>query len=121
MRLENITNPGETPVEGDLVKRILNGGTSITHVYHEPKPIPPAKPEPLTRKQFMDLLGFTKLVAFETAQETNPTLRVVGKYLDNSEYVDLEDASTATLLGVLVNEGILTQDEADKVLSGVAL
>lgn len=77
----------------------------------------PEYPRTVSKLDFLDLLGIETLVAIETAAETSPTIRVMVKYLDTANSIDLGGQRVAALLAVLVKVGIMTQEKLDEVLA----
>lgn len=64
MLLTNLTNPGQPPVEGDLVK-IKQGNSVIEKVYHEPVEfIADIIPPKWTKTEFLDEVGDDALDQF---------------------------------------------------------
>jgi len=70
-----------------------------------------------TKKQFRSRLTLPKLIAIEVALPTDPVLQVLKDDLLVAEYIDITDSETIDGIAYLVTKGILTQQEADAILT----
>ena len=123
MTIENITNPGAEPVEGDIIKEISGSGKSVTKEYHapvEPEPVPTTY-KVLTKLQAIGVLmsiGGMTPAEIVTARE-DPNLKfewMVWGFAGTSD-VTRESPNTAAVLAALVRESYITQAESDAIMA----
>ncbi|PZP67907.1 MAG: hypothetical protein DI604_20190 [Delftia acidovorans] len=88
MQIENLSNPGVAPVDGDLVRITYEGGTVETKQYFPPPPFaPPIEPEPPTATPILYAAAQLAIVDYDiTGIEINSRFggafwADVGKYI----------------------------------------
>jgi len=97
-----IPYPGNTQANKDL-QEWLDSGNEIS-AYTKPTN------KFITKLDVMDMIGFDNLVAIETASETDPSIKVVIKYLDNSNIINIKSDRFKSLINILVDKGLVSID-----------
>ena len=123
MIIENITNPGADPVEGDIIKEIFGLGKSVTKEYHapvEPGPAPTVY-KILTKLQAIGVLmsigGMTPAEMVTAREDANLKFEWMVWEFAGTADVTRDSPNTAAVLAALVRESYITQAESDAIMS----
>jgi hypothetical protein len=125
--IENLTNPGVDPVDGDMIKITYSDNTSVEKIMHSvDQTIPEAPIRIITVAAFldrMDVNGKINLIyqAIDAQRQADPPSYDLFKVMENlkrREYIDLDDPRIPFILDSV---GIYTTEEMDTILAdGVA-
>ena len=113
--IENLSRPGESPVDKDIVKITHANGATETKMYFEPIDPGPKYQTLISRAQFLDRFDLPELTAFYVAAKTDETLEVLKDQVLSRQTVNLESELATTAKTLLVSSDILTPDRADIV------
>jgi hypothetical protein len=120
MIIENLTNPGVGPVDGDRIKITHTSGAIEIKEYHAPAPAPSIY-KILTKLQAIDVLmteGGMTPAELVTARE-DPNLKfywMVWEFAGTDD-VNRDSPNTAAVLGALRDNGYITQAELDAIMA----
>lgn len=114
----NLTNPGQTPVAGDLV-RIMHSATCYEEKLFSdpPQTAPAAAPRVITKLTFLRLLTQAERIAFRTAAKADPVMEDFMALLDIAQDVDKDDPDVVSGLQKAEQAGLLAPGRATEILS----
>lgn len=125
MILNNLTNPGVAPVDGDWVEYVYGNGAREQKAYFAPlePEEPPKEPIPvfafyLDIGPFFDRFGTKKLPVL-VAAKTDP---LVGALIDDikvRKWVDIQNEQVGQGLDILIQKGLITADDKAIILSPI--
>ncbi len=116
MIIENLSNPGADPKNGDLIEYTYPSGTKERKTFF--KIVPDIEPEPervLTRYEFMCLFTSAEMIGIMAASDSDPAVRLFLKQLDNVENVKFSDKNTMASLAYLVSKGLITEERKAQI------
>lgn len=115
----------DKPINTDLSLQELIGmewidENTVVAVEIPVEPTPPAQPRTqLTRLEFRNQFTMAEKQALYTAAQSNIDIQIFLDDVNAAEYIETTDQITIDGLGALVLAGLLTQERADEILSGI--
>lgn len=122
--IENLTNPGQNPVDGDSIRITLPSGATITKLYWTPLPDEPMPVvNRVTKLAFLELFTPSEFTDILTAAKTNVEVEMWVKKLDavtpDPDGTSIDLADPRTILGVqqLESAGLIAVGRAAEILA----
>ena len=117
--VENLTNPGQPPAEGDTIRITYDHGTVVEMTYHEPVPYVPSNL--LSGDDFKARLTLQEKqwLGKKSREATTPGPQIKD-FLDAMNLlgaIDVTDPDVVSGFQWLVDNGILTSDRRDEILA----
>lgn len=124
MNIENLTNPGEQPVHGDVV-RITHASGAIEEKQFIDLPYEAPSPPVARIDTPLFIMRFTpqeRVAMRQAAKADNEYASLIEDWLailndPRLAYVELGDPNLVAAMGMMVSLGLLTQERADIVMA----
>ena len=120
MQIENISRPGKSPADGDLVRILHDSGAVEEKTFFAPVEVDPGPTPipPLTQLQFRLLLTQEERLAARAARAADVKLDDYLGLLDIAQEVDLSNPLTIGGLRYAAALGVFTDERLERILSG---
>lgn len=121
--IENLTNPGVDPVDGNLVRKIYPNGTTVVEEYHTPVDPGPAPTvyKILTKLQAIERLmvdgGMTPAELVTAKADPNLAFYWMIWEFAGTDDVNRASPNTAAVLAALRDNSYITQAELDAIMA----
>lgn len=119
MIIENLTNKGANPVDGDLVKITYSNGSTEQKYFISPSVAPEATPfvAPWTRKEFLLKFEPTEYAAIKAATLVDHYVDYYWALFQAAENVLKTDAVTIAGINALETAGLIGPGRAAEILA----
>lgn len=120
MTIENLTNPGQPPVDGDFIRIEYDNGSSEEKFFYTPAVTPDPAPTPvrtLTKLQYMNRFTDDELAGIYTAAKSNVAVEIWLEKFKLASEVNLDDASTVAGLQAMEVVGLLAPGRSTEILA----
>ena len=114
--IENLTNPGAPPVEGDWIRITYPDGRTEKKQFHEPIAPAPVRRLMLTH-EWLSRFTDDEIALIWDLAETNQRIRGWTKWLSYQMMIDLDAPRISGVITAGVTAGKLTQARADIILA----